>query len=201
MTDDTVAIPAREYYAKRVRYYLAERGRDERVLAAVPAYPAGTTQATFARDIGGAIGTAVGFSSNQGTILDANIGRVMGVEMNRMQGGGVVKAQIKFPKRSTLVLTSERLLIFGAFAMGFFTGKPKKDAAVDIPLTELLWVSEPMMMSGGVTKVMRLDVCVRDRGFARLEVPQGAAKMGAALAAELSRRIEALNNGPNGPMV
>jgi hypothetical protein len=193
MNDDSVAIPAREYYAKRVRYYLAERGRDERVLAAVPAYPAGTTQATFAKDVGGAIGTMVGIGSNEGTILGSNIGRVMGAEMNRMQGGGIVRAEIKFPKRSMLVLTSERLLFFGALAMGFFTAKPKKDAAVDIPLTEVLWVSEPMTMSGGATKVIRLDVCVRDRGFARLEVPQGAAKMGLALAAELSRRVESLS--------
>jgi len=195
MTDDSVAIPAREYYAKRVRYYLAERGRHERVLAAVPAYPAGTTQATFARDVGSAIGAMAGIGSNEGMTLGLNVGRVMGAEMNRMQGGGIVKAEIKFPKRSMLVLTSERLLVFGAFAMGFFTAKPKKDAAMDIPLTEVLWVSEPMMMSGGATKVMRLDFCVRDRGFARLEVPQGAAKMGVALAAELSRRVESLN-GP-----
>jgi hypothetical protein len=196
MTDDSVAIPAREFYAKRVRYYLAERGRDERVLAAVPAYPAGTTQATFAKDVGGAIGTMVGISSNEGTVLGSSIGRVMGAELNRMQGGGIVRAEIKFPKRSMLVLTSERLLFFGAFAMGLFTGKPKKDAAVDIPLTEVLWVSEPMTMSGGATKVVRLDVCVRDRGFVRLEVPQGAAKMGVALAAELSRRVESLS-GPS----
>ena len=193
MTDDSVAIPAREYYAKRVRYYLAERGMDERVLAAVPAYPAGTSQATFAKDVGGAVGAVAGLGSNGGSALGLNLGRVMGAEMNRMQGGGVVRAEIKFPKRSMLVLTSERLLFFGAFAMGFFTAKPRKDAAVDIPLTEVLWVSEPTMMSGGATKVMRLDVCVRDRGFARLEVPQGAAKMGAALAAELSRRVETLS--------
>ena len=51
-------------------------------------------------------------------------------------------------------------------------------------------------MQGGATKVVRLDVCVRDRGFVRLEVPQGAAKMGVALAAELSRRVESLS-GPS----
>ena len=193
MTDDSVAIPAREYYAKRVRYYLAERGMEEQVLAAVPAYPAGTTQATFAKDVGGLLGSVAGSGSTQGMIIGRNVGRMIGAETNRMEGGGVVKAEIKTPKRSMLVLTGERLLIFGIFKMGFFTGKPKKDAAVDIPLTEVLWVTEPTMKSGGAIKVMRMDVCVRNRGFARLEVPQGAAKTGVALAAELSRRVELLN--------
>ena len=193
MTDDSVAIPAREYYAKRVRYYLAQRSMDERVLAAVPAYPAGTTQATFAKDVGGLIGSVAGSGSNSGMVIGRNIGRMIGAETNRMEGGGIVKADIKFPKRSMLVLTSERLLFFGAFKMGFFTGKPKKDAAVDIPLSEVLWVSEPTMMSGGAIKVMRLDVCVRNRGFVRLEVPQGAAKKGVSLAAEVSRRVGSLD--------
>lgn len=193
VTDDSVAIPAQEYYAKRVRYYLAERGRDETVLAAVPAYPAGLTKAKFAKDVGGLIGTLAGGGSNEGMAIGRNVGRMIGAETNRAQGGGVVQAEIKFPKRSVLILTSERLLVFGVFKMGFFTAKPKKDAAVDIPLTEVLWISEPTMMSGGAINVMRLDVCVRNRGFARMEVPQAAAKKGAALAAELSRRVEALN--------
>jgi hypothetical protein len=60
---------------------------------------------------------------------------------------------------------------------------------VDIPLTEVLWVSEPATMSGGTIKVIRLDVCVRDRGFVRLEVPGPAIKKGVALAAELSRLL------------
>ena len=194
MTDDSVAIPAREYYAKRVRYYLAQRSMDERVLAAVPAYPAGTTQATFAKDVGGLIGAVAGSGSNSGMVIGRNVGRMIGAETNRMEGGGIVKADIKFPKRSMLILTSERLLFFGVFKMGFFTGKPKKDAAVDIPLAEVLWVSEPTMMSGGAIKVMRLDVCVRNRGFVRLEVPQGAAKKGIALAAEVSRRVGSLDS-------
>lgn len=193
VTDDSVAIPAQEYWAKRVRYYLAERGMDERVLAAVPAYPAGTTQATFARDVGGVLGGLAGSGSNTGTVLGRNLGRLIGSDVNRRQGGGIVNADIKFPKRSVLVLTSERLLFFGTFRMGFFTAKPKKDAAVDIPLTEVVWLSEPVMKSGGAIKVMRLDIAVRDRGFIRLEVPQGAAEKGAALAAEVLRRVVSLD--------
>jgi len=64
---------------------------------------------------------------------------------------------------------------------------------VDILLTEVLAVSEPTVMSGGAIKVVRLDVCVRNRGFVRLEVPQPAAKQAVALATELSRRIEPFN--------
>ena len=195
MIDDSVAIPAREYYAKRVRYYLAERGRDERVLAAVPVYPAGATKAAFAKDVGGMIGSLAAGGSNPGRVLGRKVGRMVGAETNRMQGGGIVAAEITFPKRSMLVLTSERLLVFNTFKMGFFTAKPKKDAAVDISLTEVLGVSEPTMMSGGAIKVMRLDVCIRNRGFVRMEVPQAAVKTGMALATELSRRAESLN-GP-----
>ena len=194
MTDDSVAIPAREYYAKRARYYLAERGLDEQVLAAVPAYPAGATQAQFAKDVGGAVGSAIGFNSVPGAVIGGNLGRVMGTQYNRMQGGGIVQAEITFPKRAMVILTSERLLFFSIFKMGFFSGKPKKAAALDIPLTELVWATEPRTMSGGLTKVVRVDVCVRDRGFVRFEVPQGAAKEAVALAAEITRRIELLGD-------
>ncbi|MBR7838479.1 hypothetical protein KDL01_34755 [Actinospica durhamensis] len=193
MTEESIAIPAQEYYAKRVRYYLAERGRDEQVLANVPVYPAGMTQATFAKDVGGLLGSLAGSGSSEGMVIGRNAGRLIGAEANRAQGGGVVRADIKIPKRSMLVLTNERLLIFNIFRLGFFTGKPKKDAAVDIPLTEILWVSEPAVMSGGVTKLVRVDVCVRNRGFARVETPSAAAKKAVALAAEVSRRIESLN--------
>ena len=188
-----MAIPAREYYAKRVRHYLAERGRDEPVLAAVPVYPAGMTQARFAKDMGGLLGSLAGGGSAEGMVIGRNVGRLVGAESNRMQGGGVVRADIKVPKRAMLVLTGERLLVFDIFRMGFFTGRPKKDAAVDVPLTEILGVCEPAMMSGGAIQVMRLDVCVRNRGFVRLEVPQPAAKKGRALAAELTRRVASLD--------
>jgi hypothetical protein len=164
-------------------------------LAAVPVYPAGMTQAAFAKDIGGIVGQVAGSGSNASVAIGRNLGRMVGAETNRMQGGGVVGAEITFPKRSMLVLTSERLLVFGIFKMGFFTAKPKKDAAVDIPLTDVLGVSEPTMMPGGAIKVLRLDVRVRNRGFARMEVPQAAVKTAVALAAELSRRVESLN-GP-----
>jgi hypothetical protein len=194
VNEDSIAIPAREYYAKRVRYYLAARGMDEQVLAAVAASPAGTSQAQFAKDVGGALGGLVGGGAGSAmTSGMMNVGRVMGAELNRMQGGGVVKADIKFPKRAMLILTTERLLVFDIFKMGFFTGKPKKDAPVNIALTEVLWATEPTTMSGGAMKVVRFDVCVRDRGFIRFEVLQGAAKLGVALANELNRRVEVLN--------
>jgi hypothetical protein len=128
VTDESVAIPAPEYYAKRARYYLAQRGMDERVLTAVPAYPAGTMRATFAKDLGGLLGAAAGGGSSEGMILGRNVGRLVGAEVNRGQGGGVVRAEIKIPKRSMLVLTDERLLVFSVFSLGFFTAKPKKDA-------------------------------------------------------------------------
>lgn len=192
VTDESVAIPAQEYYAKRVRYYLAERGIEEQVVSSVPMYPAGTTRSTFAKDMGGLLGTVAGGGSSQGMALGRTLGRRAGVEANRLQGGGVVRSPITFPKRSHLVMTSGRLLIFGIWSMGFFTGKPKKDAAVDVPLTEILWVSAPEAQSGGYATVVRLDVCVRDRGFLHMEVP-GGGKRGMAFGAELGRRVDALN--------
>lgn len=191
MTDESVAIPAPEYYAKRVRFYLAERGIEEQVVSSVPMYPAGTSRSTFAKDMGGLLGSVAGSGSSEGMTLGRTLGRRIGMEANRMQGGGVVRSQIKFPKRSQLVLTSGRLLIFGSLSMGFFTGKPKKDAAVDVPLAEILWVSEPAATSGGYATVVRLDVCVRDRGFLHMEVP-GGSKRGMAFGAELARRVDAL---------
>jgi len=45
----------------------------EQVLAAVPAYPAGTTQATLAKDVGGALGAMAGIGSNEGTALGVSL--------------------------------------------------------------------------------------------------------------------------------
>lgn len=193
VTDDSVAIPAHEYYAKRVRHYLAERGMDERVLANVPVYPAGMTQATFARDMGGLVGGLAGAGSSTGMSLGGTLGRVIGRDLNRAQGGGIVNADIKFPKRSMLVLTSERLLFFSIYSMGFFSGKPKKEAAVDIPLEDVVQLSEPMMKQAGAMKVMRLDIGVRDRGFVSLEVPQVSIKKGVALVDEVYRRARLID--------
>lgn len=195
MTDECVAIPAQEYYAKRIRYYLAQRAMDEEVVSTVPMYPAGLTRAKFARDMGGLLGSVAGSGSNEGMMIGRNVGRMVGAQANRLQGGGVVQSQIKFPKRCQLVMTDKRLLIFSIYGLGFFNAKPKKDAAVDVPLTEILWVSEPTKTSGGYTKLLRVDVCVRNRGFLHMELPLPTAggKRGVAFATELRRRVEAFN--------
>lgn len=51
MTQDSVAIPAKEFYAKRTRNYLAECGLNEHVLAAVSISPAGQMQDTLNRQM------------------------------------------------------------------------------------------------------------------------------------------------------
>ncbi|NUP51865.1 MAG: hypothetical protein HOW97_31785, partial [Catenulispora sp.] len=60
MTQESVAIPAKEFYAKRTRNYLAERGLTEEVLAAVSVEPPGVLQARFRRSVGGAVGAVAG---------------------------------------------------------------------------------------------------------------------------------------------
>ena len=198
MTDESVAISAPEYYAKRVRYYLAQRGLDEQVVSVVPMYPAGLMRAKFAKDMGGLLGTVAGSGSNEGMMIGRNVGRMVGAQADRLQGGGVVRSSIKIPKRCQLVMTDTRLLVFSLYRLGFFSSKPKKDAAVDVPLTEIVWVSEPTTTSGGYTKLLRVDVCVRDRGFLHMEfpLPSFGPTRGVAFAAELHRRVGLLDAPP-----
>jgi len=185
MTDSSVAVPAKEYYAKRVRHYLAERGLAEEVLAAVPVNPAGMAMATLTSDIGGVVGGLVGNGSATGMAVGRSIAR----DVNNHRGRGDVTSSpaLVVPKRGIMVLTSGRLLVFSVFGMGFFTGKPKQ-AAVDVPLGDVVGVTEPALQKGAV-QVLRVGVGVRGGRVVWVEFPRVVLTEAAALAAELGRRI------------
>lgn len=186
MTESSLALPAKEYYAKRVRHYLALRGHDEVVLAAEPIRPAGLTKARQTRDIGGIVGGAIG-----GTATSAGAGRGVATEINARRDAAVDRSagpDLPVPKNAMLVLTSGRLLVFSLFQMGFFSAKPKS-SRWDVPLADVVWVSQPARDSGfGLAKVLRAEIGVSSGHVLRLEFPQVAAERGAALIAELARR-------------
>jgi len=206
MTQDSVAIPAKEYYARRTRGYLADRGLDEQVLAAVSIQPAGQARATLSRSVGGVVGALAG-DAVEGAIegavggvdglpgvvpvIGGQIGRGVGGEVNARREvpiGRPTGADIPLPKNGLLVLTSGRLLVFSKAAMGLFSAKPKA-AHVDLPLVEVSGVSEPVEASVAGMKTVQVLVGVRSGGVLRMEFPSVAVKNGCALMAELARRI------------
>jgi hypothetical protein len=187
MTESSLAIPAKEYYAKRVRHYLAVRGLDEEVLAAQPISPAGLTKARQTRDIGGVLGEVIG-----GNAQSAGAGRGIATEINARRDAGVDRTagpDLPVPKSSMLVLTSGRLLVFSIYQLGIFNAKPKS-SKWDIPLADVVWVSQPSRDSGiGLVKVLRVEIGVSSGHVLRVEFPQVVAEKGASLVAELARRI------------
>lgn len=188
MTESNLAIPAKEYYAKRVRHYLTLRGHDEAVLAAEPVSPSGLTKARQTRDIGGLIGGAVGGSS-----VSTSAGRGIATEINARRNAAVDRAagpDLPVPKSSVLVLTSGRLLVFSLFQLGPFSSKPKS-SRWDIPLADVLWVSQPSRDSGigPLSRVLQVEIGVSSGHVLRVEFPQVVAERGAALIAELDRRL------------
>jgi hypothetical protein len=185
VTDSSLAAPAKEYYAKRVRHYLALRGHDEVVLAAEPIRPAGQTMARQTRDIGGIVGGAVTGS--------AGAGRGIATEINARRDAAVDRGagpDLPVPKSAVLVLTSGRLLVFSVYQLGPFNAKPKS-SRWDVPLADVLWTSRPSRDSGlPLARVLRTEIGVSSGHVLRIEFPQVVAERGAALVAELARRIE-----------
>jgi len=198
MTHDSVAIPAKEYYAKRARHYLAERGVQEQVLAAVSIQPAGQAQDAFTRSVGGAIGAAAGGVVGAGggepgvlPTVGGRVGRGVGDDMNarrEVPAGRSTGADVQLPKNGVLVLTSGRLLVFSKAAMGLFSGKPKA-AHVDIPLADVERVSDLAVASVAGMKSVQVSVVLHSGGALRMEFPPTAVQNGTALIAELARRI------------
>jgi len=192
MTESSLAIPAKEYYAKRVRHYLAVRGLDEEVLAALPISPAGLAKARQTRDIGGVVGEASG-----GTPQSAGAGRGIATGINARRDAAVDRGagpDLPVPKSSMLVLTTGRLLVFSVFQLGLFNARPKS-SKWDIPLADVLWVSQPSRDSGiGLVKVLRVEIGVSSGHVLRVEFPQVVAEKGASLIAELARRIGPLDS-------
>lgn len=203
MTQDSVAIPAKEYYAKRARHYLAERGLDEQVLAAVSIQPAGQSQDTLNRNVGRAVGSAAGSAaggalggtqgSEVGYIVGNRVGRAVADDLNagrEVPVGRATWADGQVPKNGMLVLTTGRLLVFSKAAMGLFSAKPKA-AAMDIPLVELSGVSDLVETRVAGMNTVQVAIGLRAGGALRIEFPMVAVKNGTALIAELSRRIGA----------
>jgi hypothetical protein len=202
MTQDSVAIPAKEYYAKRTRNYLAARGLEEEVLAAVVITPAGATQDRLTRSIGGAIGSAAGAAVGGGgqdsgllSRLGGNLGRDVAADVNSARGvpvgrGSVNRGDVDLPKNGVLVLTSARLLVFRQASMGFFTAKPKA-AHSDIPLAEVVGISDLAEAKVAGVKSAQVVIVLSSGWSLRMEFPSVAVKNGTALIAELARRIGA----------
>ncbi|WP_194893057.1 hypothetical protein [Catenulispora pinisilvae] len=202
MTQDSVAIPAKEFYAKRTRHYLAERGLDEQVLAAVSIQPAGQSQDTLNRSVGGAVGSVAGGVaagalggggqvSEMLPVIGSRVGRGVANDLNagrEVPVGRATWADGQLPKNGLLVLTSGRLLVFSKAAMGLFNGKPKA-AAMDIPLGEVSGVSEPVEVRVAGMNTVQVAIGLRSGGALRVEFPMVAVKNGTALVAELLRRI------------
>jgi hypothetical protein len=198
MTQDSVAIPAKEYYAKRTRHYLAERGLDEQVLAAVSILPAGQAQDALNRSVGGVIGTVAGDALGGGSVdsvmlptIGGKVGRGVAGDLNASREvpiGRPAPTDMQLPKNGVLVLTSGRLLVFSKAAMGLFSAKPKA-AHADIPLAEVAWVSNPVEASVAKMKAVQVAVSLRSGAAIRMEFPPVAVKNGTALVAELTRRI------------
>lgn len=199
MTHDSVAIPAKEYYAKRTRRYLAERGLDEQVLAAVSIQPAGLAQDTLNRSIGGAIGAVAGGVAGTGDgepgvlpMFGSRVGRSVANDVNMRREvpvGRPTGMDVQLPKNGLLVLTSGRLLVFSKAAMGLFSAKPKA-AQVDVSLAEVDAVSNLVEVSVAGMKAAQVAIGLRSGAAMRMEFPAVAVKNGTALIAELTRRIQ-----------
>lgn len=204
MTQESVAVPAKEFYAKRARNYLAERGLAEEVLAAVSVEPPGVTQARFRRSVGGAVGAVAGGAAADAlgpaagppgllSVVGGGLGRQVADDVSSYRetpiGRPTSPADILCPKNGLLVLTSGRLLVFTKTAMGLFSSKPKA-AHSDIPLSAVHWVSEPVEASFAGRKSIQVAVVLRSGALLRVEFLPVAVKNGLSVMAELARRIE-----------
>lgn len=203
MTQESVAIPAKEYYVKRTRNYLAARGLDEQVLAAVAITPAGALQDRLTRSVGGAVGTVAGGAvgavggggqeSGMLSMIGGRLGRDVADDVSSARvvpigRAAVSRGDVDLPKNGILVLTSARLLVFSQTAMGFWTTKPKA-AHSDIPLAEVAAISDPFQATVARMKSVQVAIQLSSGWNLRMEFPPVAVKNGTALLAELARRI------------